>query len=144
MSLTVKRVPKDFDWPLHEKWWGYLIDAPYAACGVCEGYPEYQPDKKCKWCGSKGFVQYDTIQPPAGPYFQLWETVSEGSPVSPPFETEEALAAHMVTDKRWGETYRATYEQWLAMVKAGNTFASLVISGGRLMNGVEAVSEFKK
>lgn len=28
-------------------------------------------------------------------WFQLWETVSEGTPVSPPFATAEELAAHL-------------------------------------------------
>lgn len=45
-------------------------------------------------------------------WFQVWETVSEGTPVTPPFETKEELVEYLVTQgdfwqqKRWVEGNR--------------------------------------
>lgn len=38
-------------------------------------------------------------------WFQLWEQTSEGTPVTPPFETVEELAEHLAT---YGEDYSQT------------------------------------
>ena len=52
------------------------------------------------------YVHYGGVEPT---WFQVYETLSEGSPVSPPFETEEELINHLAehgddTDlKGWGK-----------------------------------------
>jgi hypothetical protein len=38
-------------------------------------------------------------QPPTGPGYQVWETITEGSPISPVFRTPEALASWLVAKK---------------------------------------------
>lgn len=63
-------------------------DVPYV-CATCKGHasiPKFKGQRKLakKWKSTK---------PPKGDWWQLWETVSEGSPVSPAFETPEELAA---------------------------------------------------
>lgn len=60
-------------------------------------------ESTCRWCEGHGEVEkyegqraeaeaWEPVEPPLGPGFQLWETVSEGSPISPVFESAEALA----------------------------------------------------
>lgn len=75
-------------------------------------------------------------------WFQMYETVSEGTPVSPPFETEEELARYLSENgdfwcqKRPHESPPA-YEQALRTVKAGHAF-SLIMSSA---NGVQGPYE---
>lgn len=103
-------------------------------CKVCDGtgmQPEF----------NEQFEAWEDTEPPAGEGWQMWETTSEGSPMSPVFETPEKLA-------RWLSDTRAssfgamggTYDQWLAMINQGSSIGA-VITGGRIMSGVEAVSE---
>jgi hypothetical protein len=82
-------------------------------------------------------------------WFQLWETVSEGTPVSPPFETEDGLIDYLAAngdewdqkrgDPAWG---RQRAERF---VRGGGWAPSMVVMDGRVMSGVEAVTsdEFK-
>jgi len=66
----------------------------WGQCEVCDGTGEH-------WSSPEAKEQYDTwekIEPPAGEGWQVWETVSEGSPVSPVFDSPDALIAHLVTD----------------------------------------------
>ncbi len=66
----------------------------------------------------------------------MYEDTSEGTPISPAFETPEELA-HWLADTGasafGGMT--ATYEQWLATCKAGRS-AGMVMQGGKMMSGV--------
>jgi hypothetical protein len=64
---TLKRVPLDFNWPLGQVWEGYL-----------------RPNNAPKY--------WRPTEPPSGEGYQLWEIVSEGSPVSPVFALPEELA----------------------------------------------------
>jgi hypothetical protein len=68
----------------------------------------------------------------------MYENTSEGTPVSPAFETPEQLARWLADTRAsafGGMT--ATYEQWLATCKSGYA-PSAVICGGHMMSGVEA------
>ena len=56
--------------------------------------------------------------PPAGPGWQLWETTSEGSPISPVFGTPEALARWCAdTRASWFGYSSLDYDNWLAFVQ---------------------------
>lgn len=80
MGREIKRVPVDFDAPLDKVWAGYLApdDAPYNdETGEYEGWAP--------------------TEPPEGDGWQVWETVSEGSPITPVFPTAAALVDHLST-----------------------------------------------
>jgi len=67
----------------------------------------------------------------------MYENTSEGTPISPPFETPEELARWLADNNAsafGGMT--ATYEQWLATCK-GLYAPSMVLSDGKMMSGVE-------
>ena len=68
----------------------------WAECPSCDGTGCHPDDKKI----------YDDIEnnvwqptpPPKGPGYQIWETVSEGSPVSKVYPTEEAFMEYLTKE----------------------------------------------
>jgi hypothetical protein len=81
----------------------------------------------CKTCNGSGIhpehrVAYDAWErtdPSEGPGWQLWETVSEGSPCSPVFATPEELARYLADGGGHPLGKPPTYEQALAFVGKG-------------------------
>ena len=76
-------------------------------------------------------------------WWQVYETVSEGTPVTPPFPTKEELVDWLVNK---GENHGTEYEERFSrkaaegFVEAGYAL-SMVVSGGRAMRGIEAYDE---
>jgi hypothetical protein len=60
-------------------------------CGTCRGRGGIEAFKGQRKLAKK----WKRINPPKGDWWQVWETVSEGSPVTPAFATPEALADHI-------------------------------------------------
>ena len=77
-------------------------------------------------------------------HFMMYETCSEGSSISPAFETPQSLARWLADNdaSAFGDM-TATYDQWLAMIGRGSSAASMVINlnTGAAISGVAAVSE---
>jgi hypothetical protein len=80
MSREVKRVPLDFCYPLHVIWAGY-----------CNPFYWTHDGKISDDVIDKYGDLFKEFEPPLGDGYQLWETVSEGSPISPVFQTLELL-----------------------------------------------------
>lgn len=77
-------------------------------------------------------------------HYQMYENVSEGTPISPPMETPELLAQWLTdNDANAGGRKPATYEQWLAVCHGGYA-PSGVFANGVFMSGVEAMTELRK
>jgi hypothetical protein len=78
--------------------------------------------------------------PEEATHFQMYETCSEGTPISPVMETPEALALWLAANgaSSFGSS-TATYDQWLATIKAGWA-PSAIISNGVFRSGVECSS----
>lgn len=106
----------------------------------------------CKDCGGNGHLpehqkildEFVPTEPPTGDGWQMWESTSEGSPISPVFETPEKLARWLEKSKAsafGGDT--ATYDEWLKMIRAGwAPSAVLNTADGRgLRSGVSAVGK---
>lgn len=99
--------------------------------------------EKCKGEGSfeaPGAKWWTETPVPEGPAYQLWETVSEGSPVSPSFETPEELA-QWLSDNYDNKLYRLSYEKWLAFIN-GPGWAPSAVGGGPegFISGVEFIA----
>lgn len=58
--------------------------------------------------------RWTPTEPPQGPGWQLWETTSEGSPVSPVFASADELAAWCETGATVFAQQRMSAAQWLA------------------------------
>lgn len=102
----------------------------------------YENDPYSEWAGDRpdDAAYYRPWKDEDATWFQLWETVSEGSPVSPPFATIDELAEYLAKhgdewdEKRgnagWG------IERARAFCKAGWA-PSFVAVGGKLYAGTE-------
>lgn len=120
MSREIKRVAKDFQWPLSRDWPGYknpfLIDCP-----VCDGDGcSYGiTDEDSGWCVHPSFAvacrEWAQIEPPTGDGYQMWQTVSEGAPVSPVFDTMDDLITWMIVNKYsgWAVEWVREGKTWL-------------------------------
>jgi len=69
---------------------------------------------KCERCGGSAQVWYsedikqkynnwERKEPPKGEGWQVWETVSEGSPITPVFETPEKLVNYLYLELEWSQ-----------------------------------------
>lgn len=105
-------------------------------------------DPECKVCGGSGTIwdspedekaaeEWNRSGPPAGDGYQIWETVSEGSPISPVFATPEELAHHMA-GKKWGADKGSSYETWLRFINGPGWAPSMVADSNGIRSGVEA------
>jgi predicted acyl esterase len=74
-------------------------------------------------------------------HYQMYETCSEGTPISPVFETPEALAHWLADNNASACGYQtASYDGWLR-VALGGFAPTMVISGGIIKSGVESMRE---
>jgi hypothetical protein len=77
-------------------------------------------------------------------HFMMYESTSEGTPISPAFETAEELARWLAdTGASSFGPFTATYEEWLAMIGHGSA-PSAIIEGGIMRSGVEFLGEHKE
>lgn len=133
MGRELKRVPLNFDYPLNRVWYGYYmnyISTCYGDgnhCEQCRKMAEIKGVKLTNY-GCPDFDGYfgevaqklkQLCEVPEGEGYQLWETTSEGSPVSPVFETLDALCAWCENNATTFGSCKATKEQWKQMLTDG-------------------------
>ena len=148
MGRQAYRMSKRFSWS--GVWWGYLLDPIICKCcdGAGEGCPTCEGNGKC----------YPKINPPGYKVddlpvwwaewrcgedygWQMWEDVSEGSPISPIFDTPEELARWLADNNASACGNRtANYEQWLKTILCGWA-VSMVMQGGVMQSGVEGFNQ---
>lgn len=115
---------------------------------------------QCTTCDGHGidpevYEAYDTWEResvPRGEGWQLWETVSEGAPITPVFPTAEGLIDYMsqpcaksaeegrgpYPDMPWAQGYKRAHAE--AFVRGPGWAPSMIVADGRLMTGVEAAA----
>lgn len=75
-------------------------------------------------------------------HYQVYETVSEGTPITPPMPTKEALVDWLCTNKDYWGKGPLTRKQAEAFVE--DEYApSLMISGGRIAEGMEIAAAMR-
>lgn len=106
----------------------------------------------CATCGGKGYREaweghlaeyeaWEPTPPPTGDGWQLWETVTEGSPVGPVFGNADALAGWLTTPAGGAAvgfgsySEPMTWEQAQGFVKAGSSLGSFVSVDGVMHSG---------
>jgi hypothetical protein len=99
----------------------------WGVCRVCHGHAIHPDDLEAS-------EAWEGTEPPTGPGWQLWETTSEGSPVSPVFDSPEELAEWCEGNATWFGRSRWTAAEWLASFDAGTTDVDslLMLRDGRL------------
>lgn len=118
-------------------------------CAHCEGEGHIWASPEAK----HQFEAWERQEPPAGEGYQIWETVSEGSPCSPVFATPEELAEWMAAQEDplqasfkspagSIEMRRMTpaYEKWLKFIRGPGWAPSAVLVGDGMRDGVEFVT----
>ena len=96
MGRDIVRVSEDFN----ERWETW--EAPdWLLCEACEGSGEGRElGTECPQCGGHGDIatdeERDADELPVGEGWQVWETVSGGSPVTPVFASAEELIDYLV------------------------------------------------
>lgn len=114
----------------------------YGDCSCCAGKGHYWCDDKYE----KLSEDWERIEPPSGDGWQVWQTVSEGGPVTPVFPTAEALIKHLAVhgdswdegrgDSGWG------MERAAAFVGVG-WVPSLMVTDGKLLTSRDIALERK-
>jgi len=167
MGREVRRVPKDFNWPIGKAWDGF-VNPHFRKCPDCNNGEtparERLSEKKiivaaglnpdewgiCQTCHGDAIdplvkEQYEAwkpTEPPHGNAYQLWETTSEGSPMSPAFETPEELARWLAGSGASAfASQTASYETWLRFIRGPGWAPSAVMENGIMKSGVEAAVE---
>ena len=109
-----------------------------SVCEDCQGEGDIWPDQESRYF----YETWQKTEPPEGDGYQLWETVSEGSPISLVFKTPEELATYLISDEySWNENDKGTtYEQWLTFIKGPGWAPSLIVSDGNVKTGIQATS----
>ncbi len=123
----------------------------YGLCSSCHGSAEIWPDAETER-KHESWWEDERQGPPAGDWWQLWETVSEGSPITPAFATPEELIDWMcLPDKRvrsysaypieeypdlpWAQGWRRHVAE--PFVKKEGQAVSMMVVNGQWMSGAE-------
>lgn len=102
-------------------------------CPTCEGHATVEA-----YPGQRAEAEaWERTEPPEGDGWQLWETVSEGSPMSPVFATAEELAGWMsdpARDKQW-----VPFATAMAFIREGWAPSGVSTARTGFVSGVEFV-----
>jgi len=151
MGREIRRVPHDWEHPKTEqqRWNGKVLAYAPLHDQVFEDVARKWLDNAIAW--DKGndphkaeypfFWQWDGMPPDPKYYrpkwtsepthYQMYETVSEGTPVTPHFATKEELVEYLVRHGEFGDSEPWGREAAEAFVKE-EWAPSLVITGGRV------------
>lgn len=102
------------------------LDYEWAYCLTCKGHGSVE-----RYEGQRAEAEaWEHVEPPEGEGWQMWETTSEGSPMSPVFATPDELATWLADTgaSMFGST-TATKDRWLSII-TGDDFAHVVIAPG--------------
>jgi len=102
------------------------------------------------------YSEWDGEMPVASNYMPEWpeeqktmlmmyETCTEGTPISPPFATAEELAHWLAENNAsaFGKS-TATYDEWLATIKRGWAVSAVLSSAHGMESGVAALARDDK
>lgn len=98
-----------------------------STCPTCDGHALLE-----RYPGQRDEAEaWRPTEPPTGEGWQLWETVSEGSPISPVFDSPEGLARWMSSPAyTWGAARPMAYSAALKFVQAGWAPTGFIDAGG--------------
>ena len=151
MGREIKRVPLDFDWPIGKIWPPYMGGICSEEVKYCVG-EDKSSEEVCDACRHAARLTGKEIKkhgcpdwkvhPPSGEGWQMWETVTEGSPMSPVCKSPEELARWLADNKASACGYEgATYDEWLNTIKAGWAPSMVLTPEKGLMSGVKASAD---
>lgn len=147
MGREVRKVPPNWQHPKDDRdgsWYRPLFDGSDYQTRVASW------NKAVAERGLQGAIDYEVNPPDANDFMPVWpdserthymmyETTTEGTPISPAFSTPEELARWLTESNASANGYEgASYESWLRVCKGG--YAPLmVLRDGELMSGVAGI-----
>lgn len=165
MGREVRRVPADWVHPQHKEFgktgpqpmhdWSFAEAAKEwkegfltweAGHNACMSRPRGDDDTEEFWeySGDPPDRAYYLPDWPEGTrtHLQMYETCTEGTPISPVMETPEELARWLVDNdaSAFGDQ-TASYEAWLRVAKGGHACSAIVTPGKGVVSGVEGLTE---
>lgn len=107
-------------------------------CATCAGHTTIE-----KYPGQRAEAEaWQPTEPPTGDGWQVWETISEGSPISPVFPDRESLILWLMSpDYRFGGSTPLTRKQAEHFVTAGWAPTMIATAATGLINGDQYVEE---
>lgn len=176
MGREIRMVPPNWDHPRVMRGNGELGYKPMyrgtfedAAADWKDGYEKWQAGERPEWYTPKSNEyweyagnppqreDYEPWNPEEATWFQVWETVSEGTPVSPPFATREELIEYLVKhgdfwdqsrrhDRAMGRDIIMNCDPWTrkqaeAFVNGPGWAPSMIADSKGLRSGVEALGD---
>lgn len=130
MGRALKRVPLDFDYMMGRVWYGYYLSlitcqsTDKEHCEQCKKMAQIKNIPMTDY-GCPNWEKYleepvkkleELLEVPNGEGFQLWETTSEGSPISPVFETLDELCEWCDGNATTFGSLKASKEEWKKML----------------------------
>lgn len=105
-------------------------------CPTCQGHAGVEAFK-----GQRALAEaWKRIEPPTGDGWQLWETVTEGSPISPAFSTRDGLVEWLCSPAyTWGASSPLTREQAEAFVESAWAPSFISVGGQSPLPGEQVV-----
>ena len=83
---------------------------------------------------------WERTPPPTGEGYQMWETVTAGSPTSPVFSTPRDLAAWLVANRHGTVDENTSVEQWMEFIEGPGWAPSAMGTAHGVTSGVEALT----
>jgi len=84
----------------------------YGDCPYCKGNGELWQSDEIK----RLYDEWQPFEPPLGNGFQLWETTSEGSPMSPVFESLDELCEWATDNETVFGSSKISKDQWMSIL----------------------------
>ncbi|MFD3594328.1 hypothetical protein ACFWU5_16515 [Nocardia sp. NPDC058640] len=112
------------------------LPAKWGWCATCDGHGSVEVYE-----GQRADSEaWESTEPPTGDGWQLWETVSEGSPVTPVFPTREGLVEHLSSP-----AYRRplTRDEAEGLVDAG-WVPSMIATAAGVLPGEQSAGDFAR
>lgn len=81
-------------------------------CPTCKGHGDMAADEE-----RKAAEEWEFPSVPVGPGWQMWETVSEGSPITPVFESPEELAGWCAKNSMGVAGHVFTEAEWMRVIE---------------------------
>ena len=160
MGREVRRVPKDWEHPHRTDGrddYQPMYDESFAEAARewKIQFAEWEDGKRPYYCTDSQtdeFWEYEGDPPDRKFYrpewtdaerthWQMYETTSEGTPISPVMETPELLARWLADNKASAfASDTATYDQWLNMIRVGYACSAEFSRETGMISGVVAIS----
>jgi hypothetical protein len=130
------------DWKEGKRQWDLGFVKDWGKDGGWKPKPEDAGDSFDEWDGGKP-VPHDYMpewETEDLTHIQMYETCTEGTPISPVMETPEELARWLADNgaSAFGSS-TASYEAWLSTIKRGWAPSAIASTGTGLRSGVEAL-----